>query len=129
MGYGRTYWLEIWIPLKTRNGKYSIKRNSNRSPYLVEKDVTDTHYACEKALHIFAQTKWFCLVFGEAHGSIMQSPIWDCWNGFWIRGSKAVIYANNNRVRLFKGPATIELKKENFQVSFLIARFGKSYRH
>lgn len=85
----------------------------------VEKDVTDTHYACEKALQYSPNEVVLLGVWGGARidHAIANLGLLE-W--FLDQGIDAVIYANNNRIRLLKGPATIKLKKENFKYLSLL---------
>lgn len=84
-----------------------------------EKDVTDTHYACEKALTYQPDE---VVLFGVWGGARMDHAIANIGLLEWIeeRGTKAIIYAGSNRVRMVQGPTRVVLKKESFQYLSLL---------
>lgn len=90
----------------------------------VEKDVTDTHYACELAL---ANQPKEVALFGVWGGARMDHALANVGLLEWFceRGVDAKIYAGTNRVRLLEGPAKTVLPKENFHFLSLLPLSSK----
>lgn len=97
-----------------------IKQKNIPIEYLpTEKDVTDTHYACEKAL---AYQPDEVALFGVWGGARMDHALANIGLLEWLdeQGTKAVIYAGTNRAQMIKGPEKVVVTKGSFQYLSLL---------
>lgn len=97
-----------------------LKQKKIKIEYLPsEKNVTDTHYACEKALTYQPDEVALLGVWG---GARMDHALANIGLLEWLgeQGAEAVIYAGTNRVQMMKGPAKVVLEKGSFQYLSLL---------
>lgn len=96
-----------------------IQRDMDMDRLPVEKDVTDTHYACEKALQYQPKEVVLLGVWGGARIDHALANI-GLLEWFVDRNIPAMIIAGSNRIRMLKGPTKVELKKEHFHYLSLL---------
>lgn len=84
-----------------------------------EKDVTDTHYACQKAL-LYNPSE--IALFGVWGGARIDHALANIGLLEWLsdREAKAIIYSGTNRIQMVKGPTKVLLEKSNYQYISLL---------
>lgn len=84
-----------------------------------QKDMTDTHYACEKALTYKPNE---LILLGVWGGARMDHAIANLGLLEWLQeqGVQATIYAGTNRLRLLQGPAKVTIQKNDYHYISLL---------